>query len=336
MLSIVFFGSFQQYSVIVLQRILASHGVLSVRCVVTTPPKPAGREMTLQPTAVELFARDQGLPVYGFPELDLKSLELLKLHKSERPDFFVSAGYGKLIPPEWLAWPKIAPVNLHFSYLPDYPGRFPAEWAILAGEKQTGITLIVMSPEFDKGAIITQERVAITATDTREILYDKLYNAGADLVVRVLPVYATGKLPAAIQQRPVPPKYARQLHREDGYLPPALVRMALRGQILDLTTAESDPTSLMKEIAEYKKSTTIPMADFVQRMIRAFHGWPGVWTTSSTIGFTGAAQKRVKLLDGHIADNRLVLDTIQVEGKLPISGKDAAAFAHALQKTSDQ
>lgn len=231
-MKIVFFGSFQSYSVQVFEKLIKHFSVIAV---ITTPPKPAGRHMELSPTEVQRFAVAHTLPVYP-----LESLAIIP-GKIDRPDFIVVAGYGKLIPSPWLDFPKVMAMNVHPSLLPQYRGAFPAEWAILKGEKETGVTLVKMSSEFDKGEIVAQQKIPIATDDTRETLYKKLYDLGGDLLVETLR--------HKITVRPQPTGdffYARRLTREDGFVP----------------------------WEEFKN------IDSLDRKWRALTPWPGVWTTT--------------------------------------------------------
>ncbi len=249
-MTIIFFGSFQHYSVQVLEKLVKQ---FSVTAVITTPPKPAGRHMKLAPTAVEQFARARHIPVLSPEKLDAIPNTLKK------PDFIVVAGYGKLIPPTWLELPKIMAINMHPSLLPDYRGAFPAEWAILKGEKKTGVTLVKMSSEFDKGEIVAQQKIPIATDDTRETLYKKLYDLGADVLVEYLPKIKSG----SVKSTPQPAGnffYARRITREDGFV----------------------------SWEEFKESlSTNPSA--LDTKFRALTPWPGVWTTT-------AQNKRLKLI----------------------------------------
>ena len=234
-MKLVFFGSFQHHSVQVLEK-LVKH--FSVTAVITTPPKPKGRHMELAKTEVQIYSEIKKVPVFTLESLDEIPGD------SDRPDFIIVAGYGKLIPNNWLAFPKLMAINMHASLLPHYRGAFPAEWAILRGEKETGITLVAMSPEFDKGEILIQESIPIETNDTHETLYTKLYDLGADLLVENLPKIAAGKITPK-QQPPGTFFYARKITRDDGFVP----------------------------WQEFNK-----FSETVERKFRAFCGWPGVWT----------------------------------------------------------
>lgn len=239
--SITFFGSFQEYSLIVLKALLENFSVTSI---ITTPPKPAGRHLELTPNPVHLFAQQQHLPVYPLDNLENIPAEI----SSHRPDFIVVAGYGKLIPPIWLNTPRYMAINFHPSLLPQYPGRFPAEWAIYHNQTSTGITLIKMSSEFDKGEILVQKSLPIDPEDTKDTLYKKLFTVGAQILVSSLAEIATGK----IIPRPQPLEkhfYARQLTREDGFVPYEIFVQQLNSG-----------------------------SEAIYRKWRAFYPWPGVWT----------------------------------------------------------
>jgi methionyl-tRNA formyltransferase len=238
---VVFFGSFQTYSVQVL-KVLAKH--FRVAAVVTTPAKPQGRHLTVSPTPVEEFARSHDILVFALDQLDTIPESMPK------PDFFVVAGYGKCIPASWLTFPKIMAINVHQSLLPNYRGAFPAEWAILRGEKETGITLLKMSPEFDTGEILAQKSFPIRPDDTRRTLYQKLYDLGGKLLIEYLPKIAKGQV-APIPQPAGTYFYARRLTRQDGFVG-------------------------WKEFEEALSNNTHSL----DRKLRALSGWPGVWTTT--------------------------------------------------------
>lgn len=241
LMTILFFGSFGHYSVRVLEKLVSSFRVIGV---VTTPPKPKGRGLKQTPTEVSLFAKKNKLPVLELADLSSVPDGL------ERPDFLVVAGYGMLLPVNWLALPATMAVNMHPSLLPFYRGAFPAEWAILHGEKETGVTLVSMSEEFDRGGILAQRVVPIGPDDTRETLYQKLYRLGGDLLVFSLPRIAAGEIAPKPQQQGNF-FYARRLTREDGFM---------------------EWEQLTEALASNSKS--------LDRTFRALSGWPGIWTKS--------------------------------------------------------
>lgn len=321
--TVVFFGSFQHYSAQILEKLQGS-SLVEVIAVVTTPPQPAGRNHKLQQTPVHTYAHAHHLPVLTPKTLTPNSLKTLT-----PPDLFVVAGYGKLLPPSWLDFPKLAPVNVHFSLLPKYRGAMPGEWAILMGETQTGVSLIEMSPQFDSGAIYAQASTPIATQETRETLYTKLYDLGAQLFIYTLPHYLAWKkdrsklkienfslfLPPQ-PQPPTTPLYARLLTKQDSFIPWALINQAMSdpSQITD-----SDLSPLLKSVSSHLKKSSIPSLPshltfpVIERAIRALAGWPGVWTTIPTI----KGDKRLKLLSAHLDNDHLILDQVQLAGSEP-------------------
>src|SRR3989344_3852493 len=122
-ISVIFFGSFQHYSTLVLEALYHSPHI-QVLGVISTPPKP-------DPTHTQLWAEAHNLPVFTHQQLNATNLP------PQPPDFFVVAGYRNLLPKSWLDFPNIAPLNLHPSLLPAYPGPAPVECAMLKGETTT-------------------------------------------------------------------------------------------------------------------------------------------------------------------------------------------------------
>ena len=204
--SAVFFGSFQNFSTLTLQKIIDSK-LFKIIAVITTPPKPGDRGIITK-THTHLFCEQNNIPVYPLENLDTIPLTIKK------PDFVFVSGYGKMINEKWLNFPKIMAINAHQSLLPAYAGRFPAQWAILKGEKETGVTLIKMSSKFDKGEIIVQSKINILHTDTSESLYTKLYDLSAKLFIKTAPII--NKIIPTPQSGPG--FYARQLTKNDGYV----------------------------------------------------------------------------------------------------------------------
>jgi len=241
-ISVVFFSSFGKYSVIVLDKLLRS-SIYHLASVITTPPAPKGRHLKLTKTEVQIYAETHNIPIFAPPSLD-------SLPAISKPDFIVVAGYGKLLSPAWLEFPKVMAVNMHPSLLPAYPGRCPAEWAILRGETETGVTLIQMTEKFDAGPILAQEKLPISRDDTRLTLYDKLFTLGADLLVKTLPNLSPNPSPESGEGKPRGEVfYARQITRQDGFV----------------------------TWDEYQLQKNDPKSQLFTKY-RAFAGWPGVWT----------------------------------------------------------
>lgn len=142
---------------------------------------------------------------YGIPCLtpnSLKDEKYLQLIKNEEPDYIFSFYYRYLIPKPYLDIPKIAPLNLHGSLLPKYRGRQPANWVLINGEKETGVTLHVMEEKPDSGPIVAQKKVKITFEDDIFTLFMKLALASRSLMKDIMPDLKSGKIKTTPQQGP--------------------------------------------------------------------------------------------------------------------------------------
>jgi methionyl-tRNA formyltransferase len=151
--------------------------------VVTMPDKPAGRGLNLQQSAVKQYALQQNIPVLQ-PE-KLKNPDFIEELRSYKADLQVVVAFRMLPVIVW-DMPPMGTINVHASLLPHYRGAAPINWAIINGEKETGITTFKLQHEIDTGDILLQEKVAIEATETIGTLHDKLKDVGANLLVETV------------------------------------------------------------------------------------------------------------------------------------------------------
>ncbi len=180
-MNIVFFGS-DDFAVASLKALLASrHKVVSC---VTPPDKPQGRGLNMAFCAVKQYALDHNLP-YLQPS-SLKTDLTLEALKAFDADLFVVVAYGRLLTQEVLNIPKIFCVNVHGSLLPQYRGAAPINWAILHGQKTTGVTVQKMVLGLDAGDSIVQEKVSIGAHETAVQLRERMAHVGGKILVRAL------------------------------------------------------------------------------------------------------------------------------------------------------
>lgn len=331
-MKVVFFGSFQHYSVKILEAI-HQDPQFELLAVVTTPPQPAGRKQELKQTEVHQYALKHNIPTFTPERLNLDTLQelssLLTSHFSlQNPDLFIVAGYGKLLPLEWLEFPKVAPLNVHFSLLPDYRGAMPGEWAILMGETVTGVTLIEMAPKFDTGKMVAQQQTTIDNTETRETLYTKLYDLGAKITTNAIPKYLALHNSEAVETNELnytlfnPPEpqgisikpYARLIKKDETFIPWEIITQALAGQRLtptDTTTPLLDTirTSLVQSNPDSPLISNIAL--LIETAIRALKPWPGTWTIIPT----DKGEKRMKLHSAKVENEKLVLLNVQIEGE---------------------
>jgi methionyl-tRNA formyltransferase len=208
-LRIVFLGT-PEFAVGSLDALIRAGG--NVAAVVTAPDKPAGRGMQMQSSAVKQYAVDHNIPVLQ-PER-LKAPQFLGELAAFKADLQVVVAFRML--PE-LVWnmPSMGTINVHASLLPDYRGAAPINWAIINGEKETGVTTFKLKHEIDTGDVLLQSAVPITREDNAGSLHDKLKEEGASLLVRTVSELAEGDLkeqPQATAEREL--KHAPKLFKE--------------------------------------------------------------------------------------------------------------------------
>lgn len=156
-----------------------------ITAVVTVPDKPKGRGMKLIPCEVKEYAIEKNIKVYQ-PEKLRENKEIVDTLKDINPDVICVVAYGKIIPKEILEIPKYGCVNVHPSLLPQYRGSAPIQWAILNGDKETGVTTMYLDEGMDSGDIILQTKTLIDKDETSGELWDRLSKIGAELLVETL------------------------------------------------------------------------------------------------------------------------------------------------------
>ena len=175
---IIFFGT-PEFAVESLKALVDAK--FDVVAVVTAPDKPAGRGQHLQPSPVKIFAETCGLAVLQPIKLkDPSFLEELRLYNA---DLQIIVAF-RMLPEQVWNMPRLGTFNLHASLLPNYRGAAPIHWAIINGERETGVTTFFLQHEIDTGDLLFQEKEAISESDTTGELYDRLMKKGAKLVVK--------------------------------------------------------------------------------------------------------------------------------------------------------
>jgi len=186
-----------------------------VVAVVTQPDRPKGRDLKLQPSPVKELATSRGIPVLQ-PER-ARDEGFLKQLAEFQPDLIAVAAFGQILPKTILDLPQYGCLNVHTSLLPKYRGAAPIQWAILNDESETGVTIMKMDIGMDTGDILTQQSTAIDAADNAQILYDRLAEMGAELLVRTIPNFVAG----TIAPRPQPAdgvSLAPKIKKQDGQI----------------------------------------------------------------------------------------------------------------------
>jgi methionyl-tRNA formyltransferase len=234
-LRIIFMGT-PQYAVPALQAICrAGHDVVAVY---SQPPRPSGRGHNIVKSAVHQAAESLGIPV--FTPTSLRSEDIQKEFAGLNADVAVVVVYGLMLPKAILDAPKNGCINIHASLLPRWRGAAPIQRAMLAGDKDTGVTIMKMDEGLDTGDMLLQEIIPITTSSTSEEIHDRLFDIGSELIVEVLHDLEIGALDPQSQPSDGA-TYAAKLTKDEG--------------LLDWNLS----------------------ADELERKIRALNPWPGVW-----------------------------------------------------------
>jgi len=283
---VLFMGS-PKFAIPILEGLLAHYQVVGV---VTQPDRPAGRGLRLKPPPVKELALAHGIPVFQ-PE-SLKGEEAIAWIRAREPDVIVVAAFGQILPPAVLQIPPYGCLNVHASLLPRYRGAAPIQAAILNGDSETGITIILMDEGLDTGPILARKVIPISPEDTAGTLEEKLSHLGAELLLETLPAWVEGKIKPLPQEGE--PSYTKPVKKEEGLLDWGLP------------------------------------AEVLARKVRAFNPWPGaftfwkgkllkIWkatsvalTSEETPGKVFRDSEGIKVACGSGA---LLLEEIQLEGK---------------------
>ena len=195
MLDIVFMGTpdFAKESLEAIYN--AGHNIIAV---VTNPDRPKGRGMKMIASPVKEFAIEKNLKIFQ-PEKVKKNEEFISQIKDMNPDVICVVAYGKILPQDILDIPKKGSINVHGSLLPQYRGAAPIQWAVLNGDKKTGITTMYMNAGMDTGDMILQEEVQIGEDETTGELWDRLSKIGAKLLVETVAKIEKGTAPRTPQ-----------------------------------------------------------------------------------------------------------------------------------------
>ncbi|MEK7611079.1 MAG: methionyl-tRNA formyltransferase [Patescibacteria group bacterium] len=344
-MNIVFFGS-GHYAPIVLRSIVKDQ-TLKIPLVVTGDLIKKG---PAQLTAS--LSRENKLPLFSWTNTE-QNIELINKIKSLGPDFLVVADFGhrkKPIPAELLALPRFGAVNIHPSLLPKYRGTTPVQTAIINGDRQTGVSLILMDDKFDHGPLIAQTTLPLGPTATSPKLYEKLFELGARMLPSALRhcEAASGGRGNHTKNRSLDGVYTEsdECARDDRRDPSAafgtdlLIRiasdaLAMTGRVKFYSPPKAQDetkatyTKMLKKETGRIDWTKSPLE--IERMIRAYSGWPGSWTTlaelcsahNSKFLIPNSKSKRVKIVKAHLSEsNQLVIDQLQIEGKKPISWEE--------------
>jgi len=211
-MKIIFMGT-PDFAAASLEALIASRH--EIQAVVTQPDKPKGRKGELTPSPVKVIAKREGIKVYQ--PLKVRDEDFVKTLRAYNPDVMVVVAFGQIIPLSILKMPKYGCVNIHGSLLPKYRGAAPIQWAVLDGEKETGITTILMDEGIDTGDILLKKTIKIDADETSGSLFDKLMALGAKTILETLDELEKGSL-TPTKQGESPTAYAKMLTKAMGLI----------------------------------------------------------------------------------------------------------------------
>lgn len=283
-----------------------------VTAVVTQPDKPKGRGKTLMPTPVKEEAMKHEIPVYQ--PVKVRDPEFVETLTGLAPDIIIVAAFGQIIPKTILDLPKYGCINIHASLLPKYRGAAPIQQAVIDGEKESGVTIMRMGTGLDTGDMISKIVVPIETEETGGSLFDKLAQAGADLLMETLPSIENGTATYEKQPEESPTPYAAMITKKMGLM-------------------------------DFSKS-----AEELERLVRGLNPWPSaytflngktlkVWKSTVEKGANGgkAIPGTITAVDKtgiHVAcgEDVLVLREVQLEGKKRM---ETDAFLRGYQVTEE-
>jgi methionyl-tRNA formyltransferase len=223
---IVFFGT-PEFAIPSLKILLDNN--FEVSAVITIPDKERGRGLKPEPSPVKKFALTQNLKVFE-PE-KLKDEKFIQQLEEINPDLGVIVAY-RILPREIYTLPKFGTFNLHASLLPKYRGPAPIQWALINGEKVTGVTTFFLQDKVDTGNIILQREVIIDDEDNFQTLHDKLSTIGSELVLETVRLIESGNLnlkPQDDSQATIAPKITKEMCRINWYQPAIKIHNLIRG-----------------------------------------------------------------------------------------------------------
>lgn len=280
-------------------RVLTQH--YHIAGVVTQPDRASGRGRELKPPPVKTLALELGLPIIQ-PQ-KLREPEAMAQLQAWKPDLIVVAAFGQILKKDVLDLPRFGCVNVHASLLPRWRGAAPINAAILAGDEETGVTIMQMDVGLDTGPMLAKRSIRLNPDDTAGSVFQALSTLGADLLLETLPDYMDGK----IIPQPQPEEgatYAPMLKKEDGRL------------------------DFFKPASE------------LERRVRAMNPWPGafmeldgailkVHRAHVDAGNASAGQRLVVQNQPAVGAGGgiLILDEVQPAGKKPMSGTSFLAGA---------
>ncbi len=252
-MKIIFFGS-AHFAVGALEALIKAKA--EIVCVVTQPDKKKGRHLHVSGTDVKSTAVAAKLKIFQ-PE-SIKSKESVNFLKSLEADLFVIVAYGQIFSQEVLDIPKLMPINIHASLLPLYRGAAPINWAIINGDKQSGVTIMFVTLKMDSGPVILQKEVKIEDKDTSVILEEKLRDCGAELLIDTLKIIDSRNY-RLVEQDEDKVILAPKLKKEDGLIDWGSSAVDIHNQIRGLLPWPGASTRYRGKVLKIFQSDVLPL-----------------------------------------------------------------------------
>lgn len=317
-MQIVFLGT-PQFAVATLERLIAAPE-FNVVAVVTQPDKKRGRGNDLIPSPVKQIALQHDIPVWQ-PRRIKKDSETLAKLKETAADAFVVVAYGQILSQEILEIPKLGCINVHGSILPKYRGAAPIQWSICNGDRETGITTMLMNEGMDTGDMLLKAYTPIELLDNAQQIAAKLANLGADLLAETLQKLNAKKI-RSIPQNDSDATYARLIHKFDyviDWSSPAIeIHNRVRGFFPNCLTSFQGKT--------LKIMATVPLgeayfSEFPPELQKIENHWQELASLSGKPGEVISTLKNFGAIV-QTGEGLLLLKEVQLAGKRPQSGWD--------------
>ena len=323
-MQVIFFGT-PQFAVPTLQKLL-DHSRFNVIGVVTQPDKRRGRGKQLIPSAVKKIALNHNIPIWQ-PKRIKKDQDTLSQLKNSQADAFVVVAYGQILSLEILQMPKVGAINVHGSILPQYRGAAPIQWCLYNGDRQTGITTMLMDEGMDTGDMLLKAYTDINLFENAYQIAEKLANQGADLLIETLEKLESNEI-QAVPQNNEEATYASLINKDDFIVDWNKSAIAIHNQIRGFypncfTSFRDDKLKIM---------ATIPMDDdYLQSLDESYQELNNqLKSLDKTIGKPGEVIGLIKNFGPVIKTGKglLLLSEIQRSGKRPQSGWDLVNGTH--------
>lgn len=299
-MKIIFMGT-PNFAAASLEALIASkHEIMAV---VTQPDKPKGRKGELTPSPVKTIAVEKGIKVYQ--PVRVREQEFVEILRGYNPDVIIVVAFGQIIPESILEIPKYGCVNIHGSLLPKYRGAAPIQWAVLDGEKETGVTTMLMDKGVDTGDILLKRVINLAEDETAGSLFDKLMALGAETILETLEGLENGSITPE-KQGESPTDYAKMLTKAMG--------------LIDFTRTAAELDCFIRGMNPWPSAYTVLDGKTLK-----------IWKAKPVDGNGGAGSVLSVGKDSFIVccgENALEILEVQLEGKKRMSAGDFLKGTH--------